>query len=149
MVGTAKFGRRIGGTRRFRAAALGASLLLAACSSGPTTVAPQSAATPTVPPTLAALGHAPAIRDLKGLAPAQVAALIGDPDLRRVDPPAEVCQYRSADCVLDLYFYDGGASSRMVYAETRSRLPQRSPGAGAQCRQGLVPLTPSTRQTKL
>jgi hypothetical protein len=143
MLGTARFARGIDGTRRrFHAAALGAGLVLAACSSGPTT-APQSAATSTVRPTLAALG------DLKGLAPAQVTALIGDPDLRRVDPPAEIWQYRSADCVLDLYFYDSGATSRMVYAETRSRLPQRSPTAGAPCRQGLGPLVPPTRQTKL
>ena len=125
-----------------------AGLLLAACSSGPAS-APQAAARPTVVPTLAALGRPPAIADLKGLAPEQVTALIGNPDLRRVDPPAEIWQYRSADCVLDLYFYNSGASSQMVYAETRSRLPQRRPGAGMPCGRDLGPMTPATRQTKL
>ncbi|MGH6969416.1 MAG: hypothetical protein ACREEN_09980, partial [Stellaceae bacterium] len=109
--------------------------------------APQATATPTMPPTLAALGRPPALGDLNGLAPAQVAALIGAPDLRRVDPPAEIWQYRSADCVLDLYFYDSGDSSRMVYAETRSRVPQYTPGT--RCRQDLGPLLSQTRQTQL
>ena len=134
--------------RRSSVAVLGAGLLLAACSNGPAATTPQATATPTVPPTLAALGHPPALRDLNGLAPAQVAALIGDPDLRRVDPPAEIWQYRSADCVLDLYFYDSGASSSMVYAEAHSRTPERTPNA-VSCRQGFGPLASPTRQTKL
>lgn len=89
-----------------------------------------------------------ALGDLNGLVPAQVAALIGDPDLRRVDPPAEVQQYRNANCVLKLYFYDSGSDSRMVYAETRSRTPQRTSDAMT-CAQGSGSLTPPTRQTKL
>ncbi|MGH6983939.1 MAG: hypothetical protein ACREEI_06915 [Stellaceae bacterium] len=92
--------------------------------------------------------HPATLGDLNGLAPAQVAALIGDPDLRRVDPPAEIWQYRNADCVLELYFYDSGANSRMVYAETRSRTTQRTPDAMT-CTQGLGSLTLPTRQTKL
>ena len=125
-------------------AVLAASLLLAACSGHPNSLSPQVTATPAVAPT----GRLSALGDLNGLAPAQVAALIGDPDLRRVDPPAEVWQYRNANCVLELYFYDSGADSRMVYAETRSRTPQRTPDAMA-CTQGFRSLTPLTRQTKL
>ncbi|MDE2166220.1 MAG: hypothetical protein KGJ66_07770 [Alphaproteobacteria bacterium] len=130
-------------------AMLVAGLLLAACSNGPWAGAPQSASRPTVAPTLAALGQPPAIANLKGLAPEQVTALIGDPDLRRTDPPAEIWQYRSADCVLELYFYDSGASRRMIYAETHSRTPQHRPGDIVACSQNLGPLTPATRQTKL
>lgn len=140
-----EFRRGIRSVRCLNAATLGASLLLAACSGGPPVIAPQSRATPTVSPTLAALGRPPAIADLKGLEPGQVAALIGNPDLRRLDPPAEIWQYRSADCVLELYFYDSGASRRMVYAETHSREPQRMPDGNARCQQDLGPL----RQTKL
>ena len=144
----ARVGKSSDHARRAPAAVLAASLLLAACSSGPAINASQASAHPPVMPTLAALGQPPALSDLKGLAPEQVTALIGDPDLRRVDPPAEIWQYRSADCVLDLYFYDSGASRRMVYAETRSRLPQHQPGA-VRCSQTLGPLTPVTRQSKL
>lgn len=147
MVGIDKVRRAIG-TRHGNIAALAAGLLLAACSGDPAVTPPQATATPTVLPTLAALGHPPALRDLNGLAPAQVAALIGDPDLRRVDPPAEIWQYRSADCVLDLYFYDSGTSSSMVYAEAHSRTPERTPDA-VSCRQGFGPLAAPTRQTKL
>ena len=138
-IGTVRqaIGRRRGG------GALLAGLLLAACSGHPNTASPQAAATPAT-----ASGHLAALGDLNGLAPAQVAALIGDPDLRRVDPPAEIWQYRNADCVLELYFYDSGANSRMVYAEARSRTPTRTPNAMT-CTQGFGSLTPPTRQTKL
>ncbi|MGH6999947.1 MAG: hypothetical protein ACREEA_00355 [Stellaceae bacterium] len=147
MMGIGKIRQAIG-TRHGSIAVLAAGLLLAACSGRPNGPPPQTTATLAVPPTAAALGHLPALGDLKGLAPAQVAALIGDPDLRRVDPPAEVWQYRNADCVLELYFYDSGTESRMVYAETRSRTPQRTPGMMS-CSQGFGSLTPPTRQTRL
>lgn len=75
--------------------------------------------------------------------------MIGNPDLRRVDPPAEIWQYRNAECVLDLYFYDSGASRRLVYAETHSRLPDRRPGEAAHCRQKFGPPLSPTRQTRL
>ncbi len=129
--------------RRGSVAMLAIGLLLAACSGQPNTASTQATATAVAP-----TGHLAALGDLNGLAPAQVAALIGDPDLRRVDPPAEIWQYRNANCVLELYFYDSGANSRMVYAETRSRTPQHTPEAMT-CSQGFGSLTPPTRQTKL
>ncbi|MGH6973393.1 MAG: hypothetical protein ACRED6_02065 [Stellaceae bacterium] len=135
--------RRAIGRRRGGVGLLATSLLLAACSGHPNAAAPQATAMPAVTP-----DHPATLGDLNGLAPAQVAALIGDPDLRRVDPPAEIWQYRNADCVLELYFYDSGANSRMVYAETRSRTTQRTPDAMT-CTQGLGSLTLPTRQTKL
>lgn len=147
-MGTAKVRQAFDHARR-PAAGLIAALLLAACSSGPAVNPPAAAAGPTLVPTLAALGQPPALAALKGLAPEQVTALIGDPDLRRADPPAEIWQYRSADCVLDLYFYDSGADRRMIYAETHSRQPERRPGTGVPCSRTPGPLTPATRQTKL
>src|SRR5487761_315896 len=134
--------RQVVGMRRSSVATLAAGLLLAACSGQPNTSSPQAIAMP------AGFSQRPALGALNGLAPAQVAALFGHPDLRRVDPPAEVWQYRHADCVLELYFYDSGADSRMVYAETRSRTPQRTPDAMT-CSQGFGSLIPPTRQTKL
>jgi len=142
MVGSGTVRQAIG-RRRGSVAVLAAGLLLAACSGHPDASSPYAATTPAIAP-----GHLAALGDLSGLAPAQVAALIGDPDLRRVDPPAEIWQYRNADCVLELYFYDSGANSRMVYAETRNRAPQRTPGAMT-CAQGFGSPMPATRQTKL
>lgn len=144
MVGIGKVQHAVG-TWRSSVAMLAAGLLLAACSGGPSLQATTNPALSTTP---AGSGHLPALGNLSGLAPAEVVALIGDPDLRRLDPPAEVWQYRNADCVLDLYFYDSGANSRMVYAETRSRMPQRTPAATS-CLQSFGSLTQPTRETKL
>ena len=38
-----------------------------------------------------------------------------------VDPPAELWQYRSADCVLDVFLYGDGGSYRVVRSATRDR----------------------------
>ena len=142
---------RFGGRRRSAPGLAGAAalaLLLAACGANPATVS-ASPDNPTLTVTLASLGRAPELRDLKGMAPAQVAALIGDPDFRRSDPPAEIWQYRSADCVLDLFFYSENSDTRLVYSETRSRNPQRGTKAAAACADAGVPLGQRLRQTKL
>lgn len=141
--------RRVFDHARRMSAVFAVGLLVAACSGAPWTRGPQATANPATPPTLAALGEPPALGNLKGLAPEQVTALIGDPDLRRIDPPAEIWQYRSADCVLELYFYDSGTTSRMVYAEAHSRLPLHQANAGVPCSQNLGPPMPATRQTRL
>src|SRR5487761_1254305 len=132
--------RQVVGMRRSSVATLAAGLLLAACSGQPNTSSPQAIAMP------AGFSQRPALGALNGLAPEQVTALIGDPDLRRVDPPAEIWQYRSADCVLELYFYDSGTTSRMVYAEAHSRLAEARPAAGVSCSQNLGPLISASRQ---
>jgi hypothetical protein len=85
---------------------------------------------------------------LAGLAPFQVAALYGQPDFRRTDPPAEVWQYRSADCVLDLFFYNGDNGERLVFAQSRPRSPQQDAAAG-HCFDGGATLRAHTQQTKL
>jgi hypothetical protein len=144
-MGTVRIGRAFDHARR-GAAVLAAGLLVAACSNLPWARGPQTVANAG---TLAALGEPPALDHLEGLAPGQVTALIGDPDLRRIDPPAEIWQYRSADCVLELYFYDSGTTSRMVYAEAHSRWPESQPAAGVSCSQNLGPLISANRQIKL
>jgi hypothetical protein len=91
----------------------------------------------------------PQLRELSGLAPSQVAALYGQPDFRRNDPPAEVWQYRSADCVLDLYFYGGDSGEQLVFAQSRPRSLQQDVAAG-HCRDGdAAPLRAHMRETKL
>jgi hypothetical protein len=94
-----------------------------------------------------ASGSAP-LRELTGLAPSQVAALYGQPDFRRTDPPAEVWQYRSADCVLDLFFYSGDGGERLVFAQSRPRSPQQDASAG-HCFDGASALRAHIQQTKL
>jgi hypothetical protein len=87
--------------------------------------------------------------NLAGLAPAQVAALYGQPDFRRNDPPAEVWQYRSADCVLDLYFYGGDGGEQLVFAQSRPRSLQQNAAAG-HCLDGdAAALKARGRETKL
>jgi hypothetical protein len=86
----------------------------------------------TMPPTAApdnlrTLSRAPDIKDLAGLKPDDVASILGQPDLKRNEPPAKLWQYRAADCVLNLFFYDTAGSYRLTHAETW----QRTLSAGA------------------
>ena len=64
----------------------------------PETAAPKTAAPKTAAPKTAALPPAPKIDDdparLMGLDRAGLAKLLGDPDLTRREPPAEIWQYR-------------------------------------------------------
>lgn len=131
---------RSGSPRRFLFAA-GALLLLAACAAPP-------------PPTAASLGPsaAPAPRllpppKLTGLSAAEVVALLGEPDFRRAEPPAELWQYRSADCVLDLFLYGGSAGFRVAYSDTRER--SLSQTAAATCTGGGASVLSRFRQTRL
>ena len=67
---------------------------------------------------------------LVGLESAQVTGLLGAADFRRDDGPAEILQYRSPTCVLDLYLYrdDGSGEYRVKYIEARDRsLAQQAP----------------------
>ena len=65
--------------------------------------------------------HAPEIKDLAGLQPADVLSILGQPDLRRDEPPAELWQYRAADCVLNLFFYSEAGGYRLTHAEAWQR----------------------------
>jgi hypothetical protein len=70
---------------------------------------------------------------LVNMSPVDVIAAFGSPDFTRRDAPAEVWQYRSAACVLDVFFYPEGRNLRVAYATTRRReyLLPRPPGAAA------------------
>ena len=77
-------------------------------------------------------GSTPAVspETLVGAAPAGVIGLLGEPDLRRAEPPAEIWQYRTETCVADIYLIRDGGSSRVVYVETRSPDAEAVPAAG-------------------
>jgi hypothetical protein len=69
------------------------------------------------------------VRELIGLAPTELHARLGDPALRRRDAPAEIWQYRSALCVLDLFLYRDGAVTRVTNVEVRPRDGRDIPAA--------------------
>ena len=96
-------------------------LLLAGCASPPATTSLSAADRAT-----AAVGSPAGDRayaaPLTGLGPKDLVTLLGEPDLRRSDPPAELWQYRGVGCVLELYLYREGDVYRVVRSETRGRL---------------------------
>ena len=47
--------------------------------------------------------------------------MLGKPDLQRAEPPAELWQYRAADCVLNLFFYSDAGGSHLTHAEAWQR----------------------------
>ncbi|MBI3512553.1 MAG: hypothetical protein HY060_00510 [Proteobacteria bacterium] len=61
------------------------------------------------------------VRELIGLERHELQARLGDPALRRRDAPAEIWQYRSPLCVLDLFLYREGPGMRVTTAEVRPR----------------------------
>ncbi len=64
---------------------------------------------------------APDFQGLVGLSAADLRRLLGEPDFRRQEPLAEFWQYRTADCVLDLFLYSDGRAYHVVHADTRDR----------------------------
>jgi hypothetical protein len=60
---------------------------------------------------------------LKGLSPLQVRSVLGKPVFTRRDAPAEIWQYRSRACTLDLFLYDEGGSQTVAHYAVRSQQP--------------------------
>jgi hypothetical protein len=48
---------------------------------------------------------------LIGYSSVRLKDLLGEPSFVRSDPPAELWQYKTASCILDLYLYDDGAAN--------------------------------------
>ena len=63
----------------------------------------------------------PDVERLRGLSAADLARLLGEPEFIRQEPPAVIWQYRSAECVLDLFLYRSADELRVAYAETHDR----------------------------
>lgn len=67
--------------------------------------------------------------DVLGLAADALEKLFGEPELVRRDEPAEVWQYRSPSCVVDLYLYPEKSDYRVAYIEARDHSAARmTPG---------------------
>jgi hypothetical protein len=97
-----------------------------------TPAAPAASAPEAVPPPqasaipgaqAAAIPTVPQLARFHDMRAADVEALVGDPDFRRVEPPAELWQYRTAECVVDLFFYGQGEDRRVVHEDARGRDP--------------------------
>ncbi len=57
---------------------------------------------------------------LVGLGGGDLVALLGPPDFRRQDHPAQVWRYRDAACVLDVFLYARGSGAlRVAHVEAR------------------------------
>jgi hypothetical protein len=61
------------------------------------------------------------VERLRGFTAAELARRLGEPDFVRREPPAVIWQYRSEDCVLELFLYEGGDALLVAYAETHDR----------------------------
>lgn len=109
---------------------LAVTVLLGACAGpGPTPAVPYyrqvrspvaaeaAPARPTAPPTMADLGADPG--RFRGMSAQDLTGLLGEPDFRRREKPAEIWQYYGQGCVLDLFLYDDNAVKRVSHAELR------------------------------
>ena len=134
---------------RLLSAAMGAALL-AACAAAPAP-SPSAALPENAPVSLAVAGSRPPagaeFKQLAGLSGTELRRLLGVPDFRRHEAPAEIWQYRGADCVLSLFLYRNGGQYRVAYAEILDRETARvSPSS---CYDGLLARHPRLHQSRL
>ena len=116
-VAAAKTGRRA----RVLFGTLLLGLGLCACSAAPPAAQQSAPALTAAAPMQPATMRRPILPALAGLSAAEVVGLFGEPAFRRTEPPAELWQYRSADCVLDLFLYSDPSGMRVLHSETRER----------------------------
>lgn len=128
------------------------AILVAACAA-PSASPPHSAALPeNAPISLAVAGTPPLptgteLKQLAGLSEAELRRLLGAPDFRRREASAQIWQYRSAECVLDLFLYRSAGAYRVAYAETHDRGVIRV--SQSSCYAGLLSRHPRLRQSRL
>ncbi len=140
------------GGRRFLPLFALAPLLLAACAGpSPTPVASASPAFAGTTTTSIATRPNPSqpvprFEELKGLNRARLVDLLGDPDFRRKETPGEIWQYRTADCVLDVFLYSEGKDIKVRHAETRDRGLLKI--SQANCLGGLVAARSRLRESR-
>ena len=72
-----------------------------------------------------------------GLDRSEVEQLLGRPGLVRRESPAEIWQYQTVNCVLDVFLYDQDDGSRVTYVEARSA-DAAEPVAADDCLQSVM-----------
>jgi hypothetical protein len=133
------FGMELWGKAVAVAAAIAITGALTACAA-PDGSATTTAAALSSAPRPEGAPHATDINKLAGLKPAEVLAMLGTPDLKRTEPPAELWQYRAADCVLNLFFYDGASGYRLTHVEAWQRSLAAGGGIPARCHDEDAPI---------
>ena len=66
-------------------------------------------------------------QELVGLDHATVRRTLGDPVRIRSELPAQVWQYATGDCIVDLYLYDRDGALTVAYVEARSHTAEIAP----------------------
>jgi len=66
-------------------------------------------------------------KELIGLDHATVRRALGDPTRIRTELPAQVWQYVTGDCVVDLYLYQQSGAMKVTYIEARSHTAEAAP----------------------
>ena len=69
-------------------------------------------------------------REFKGQKTASVVSVIGRPDFVRKDGPAQIWQYRSRACILDLFVYGGKPDQKIAHSELRGSAVGKAPATG-------------------
>ena len=97
---------------------------------------PAIAAKPTPLAATPAVAHGDALpvarltgdpKELLGLDHAAVRRVLGDPARIRTELPAQVWQYVTGDCVVDLYLYNQDGALKVTYVEARSHTAESAP----------------------
>lgn len=104
--------------------------ILAACAGAPPPPSPAAAASATgqdgavaaLPTLSSGLRRIVKLHEIENRPPPVIRALLGPPGLERREPPAEVWQYVSATCILDITFYPAADAQplRAAYLESRA-----------------------------
>jgi hypothetical protein len=68
-------------------------------------------------------------KELVGLDNMAVRRALGDPVWIRKEQPAQVWQYATADCIVDLYLYDENGALKVTFVEARSHKAEAEPTA--------------------
>jgi hypothetical protein len=110
-----------------------AAVMLAGCQTAP--IDPRAGASASaggtesaaVAPAMPSAQPAILPASVMGLNRGAIRKLLGEPGVIRRDEPAEVWQYRTAACILDLFLYDEAHEPRVVYAEARTPAAEPAP----------------------
>lgn len=83
-------------------------------------------------------------RRLLGLDRARLTALLGKPEFRRSDAPAELWRYRAPNCMLDLFLYTGedGAAGPLTVRHYKARTTDNGTLAAERCLEALLRARP-------
>ncbi|CAA6605186.1 conserved exported hypothetical protein [Rhodospirillaceae bacterium LM-1] len=121
------------------AVGLGLALSLAACQTAEPSEARLALAAPSPhlssPPTFSPVTP----ERLVGLTEIEIQGLLGQPNLRRKEAPAELWQYSGGGCVIDLYLYREGEAQKVSYVSLRDQVTGRI--GGAACQERLAKLS--------